>query len=92
MSPLYPPTVSCMNVAVGVCDDLEVTAVVVDLMMVVIMVMEMTMVMVEVKMINQPLMVSRRHCFVCGKTKRVVLAQLGGELLHWTPHCVIRRA
>ena len=54
--------------------------------------MEMTMVMVEVKMINQPLMVSRRHCFVCGKTKRVVLAQLGGELLHWTPHCVIRRA
>ena len=54
--------------------------------------MEMTMVMVEVKMINRPLMVSRRHCFVCGKTKRVVLAQLGGELLHWTPHCVIRRA
>ena len=41
---------------------------------------------------GQPLMVSRRHCFVCGKTKRVVLAQLGGELLHWTPHCVIRRA
>ena len=41
---------------------------------------------------GQPLMVSRRHCFVCGKTKRVVLAELGGELLHWTPHCVIRRA
>ena len=41
---------------------------------------------------GQPLMVSRRHCFVRGKTKRVVLAQLGGELLHWTPHCVIRRA
>jgi len=41
---------------------------------------------------GRPLMVSRRHCFVCGKTKRVVLAQLGGELLHWTPHCVIRRA
>ena len=39
MSPLYPPTVSCMNVAVGVCDDLEVTAVVVDLMIMVIMVM-----------------------------------------------------
>ena len=41
---------------------------------------------------GQPLMVSRRHCFVRGKTKRVVLAQLGGELLHWTPHCVIGRA
>ena len=55
MSPLYPPTVSCMNVAVGVCDDLEVTAVVVDLMIMVIMVMVvmvMTMVLVVVKMVN----------------------------------------
>ena len=58
MSPLYPPTVSCMNVAVGVCDDLEVTAVVVDLMMVVIMVMvvmvvmAMTMLMLVLKMAN----------------------------------------
>ena len=50
MSPLYPPTVSCMNVAVGVCDDLDVTAVVVDLMMVVIMVM-VTMVMVMVMVV-----------------------------------------
>ena len=53
MSPLYPPTVSCMNVAVGVCDDLEVTAVVVDLMMVVIRVMVvMVMMMVMVVMVN----------------------------------------
>ena len=55
MSPLYPPTVSCMNVAVGVCEDLEVTAVVVDLMIMVIMVMVvmvMTMVLVVVKMVN----------------------------------------
>ena len=55
MSPLYPPTVSCMNVAVGVCDDLEVTAVVVDLMIMVIMVMVVMVVMVlmlVLKMVN----------------------------------------
>ena len=60
MSPLYPPTVSCMNVAVGVCDDLDVTAVVVDLMMVVIMVMVMTRAEKIVMILTKPARVGRR--------------------------------
>ena len=31
-------------------------------------------------------------CRFVSETEGVVLAKLGTELLHWTPHCVIRRA